>query len=124
MRSPAPTCAFALSREQASRLQRYLQDYRRHAFASLVPSLERNNALRLLQSLQSQLIVLLDHKTTRCGLLLSREAVAILRRSISELLLCSAQEPASAERDATLADLAALKGSLARFAERRQRDGA
>ncbi|MGH2478974.1 MAG: hypothetical protein ACRDHW_04895 [Ktedonobacteraceae bacterium] len=118
MSSPAPTCAFALSREQASRLQAYLQGYRCHAFASLAPSMERNNALRRLQSLQSKLIDILDHKTKPSGLVLTMEDVAILRTMAAELLLLSTREPASAERNATLADLAALKGYLARFAEK------
>lgn len=117
MTTTAPT--FALTREQASRLQGYLQEYRRYAFASLASSVERNTTLRFLQIIQSKLIDILDHKTALSGLILAAEDVAILRTITAELLLLYAREPASAGRNATLTDLAALKGYLKGFAEGR-----
>jgi hypothetical protein len=38
----------SLTREQARRLQGYVQTYRRYAFASLMPGTERNTTLRIL----------------------------------------------------------------------------
>lgn len=46
MMSTAPP--LLLSRNQAGRLQGYIQTYRHYAFASLVPSAGRNNTLRTL----------------------------------------------------------------------------
>lgn len=110
MTTIAPT--FALTREQARRLQNYLQEYRRYAFVSLAPSVERNTTLRFLQTMQSRLIDILDRRAALSGLMLTAEDVAILRTITAELLQLYAQEPASPGRNATLADLAALKGYL------------
>jgi hypothetical protein len=52
-----------LNREQSRRLQTYLQTYRRYAFVSLAPSVERNLTLRMLQAMQGKLIALLDQNT-------------------------------------------------------------
>lgn len=106
----APT--FALTREQASRLQAYLQTYRRYAFAALLPCIDRNTALRALQALQGKLIAALDQHSTPFRFVLAREDMMILRTVAAELLLLYAKEPASAQRNIILADVAALKASL------------
>jgi hypothetical protein len=104
-----------LTRDQASRLQAYLQAYRRYAFASLMPSVERNTALRILQTMQGKLIKVMDQKTALLQLVLTREEMTTLKTIITELLALYARQPESAERIATLGDLAALKISLKGF---------
>lgn len=113
MMSTAPP--LSLTQAQASRLQAYLQMYRRYAFTSLMPSIERNNTLRILQAMQGKLIDGMNQKGTLLYFLLTPEEMSILKAIIAELLLLSAREPASAERNATLTDLAALKGTLKRY---------
>ncbi len=110
MMSAAPP--LLLTCEQASRLQAYLQTYRRYAFASLAPSTGRNNTLRILQAMQGKLIDVMDQKMTPLQLMLTTEEMTTLKTIITELLVLYAREPASAERSATLADLAALRGSF------------
>ncbi len=104
-----------LTRDQASRLQAYLQAYRRYAFASLMPSVERNTILRILQAMQGKLIEVMDQKAALLQLVLTREEMTTLKTIITELLALYARQPESAERIATLGDLAALKISLKGF---------
>lgn len=113
MMSAAPPPA--LTREQISRLQAYLQTYRRYTLASLMPSATRNNTLRLLQGIQGKLIDALDQKTALLPLILTTEEITTLKAITAELLTHYAQEPASAERDGTLVDLAGLKATLERY---------
>ncbi len=110
MRSTAPP--LSLTREQASRLQAYLQTYRHYAFVSIVPSQKRNTTLRILQGIQGKLIAVIDQKTTRLSLVLTVEEMTTLRTVIEELRLLHLQEKASAERDAILLDLGALRETL------------
>ena len=93
---------FTLTREQATRLQAYIQTYRHYALTSLMPSTERNATLRGLQMLQGKLIEALDQKTTPLQLLLTREEMAVLKTTITELLTLHGRQPESAERTATL----------------------
>lgn len=110
MMSTAPP--LTLTREQASRLQTYLQTYRRYAFAALLPGAERNTTLRTLQTMQGKLIDALDQKTAPFRFVLTVDEWTILRAIITELLHLYAKEPASDQRSAILTDLAALKASL------------
>lgn len=110
MMSTAPP--LTLTREQAGRLQAYLQTYRRYAFASLMPSVERNTTLRALQAMQGKLIDIMNQKTVLLQLVLTAEELTTLKTIVTELLVLSAKEPGSAERNATLVDLAALRAML------------
>jgi hypothetical protein len=110
MMSTAPP--LLLTREQASRLQAHLQTYRRYAFASLAPSIDRNTTLRMLQTMQGKLIDVMDQKTAFLQLVLTTEEMVTLKTIITELLSLYAKEPVSAKRSAILADLAALKADL------------
>ena len=110
MMSTAPP--LSLTHDQARRLQAYLQTYRRYAFASLMPCTDRNNTLRILQAMQGKLIGVMDQNTALLTFILTTEEMTTLRTILTELLLLYAHQPASTERSATLADLAALKGSL------------
>lgn len=109
------TLPLSLTREQASRLHTYLQAYRRHAFASLPVSLERNNTLRLLQGMQGKLIAVMDQRATPLLLTVTTGEMTTLKTITTQLLLLHAREPASPERSAILADLAALKATLERY---------
>jgi hypothetical protein len=106
---------FMVTREQDLRLQAYIQTYRHYALTSLMPSTERNATLRGLQLLQGKLIEALDQKTTPLQLLLTREEMAVLKTTVTELLTLHGRQPESAERTATLGDLAGLKISLNRY---------
>src|SRR5579883_210470 len=109
-----------LTREQASRLQAYLQTYRRYALAALLPGTERNTTLRILQTMQGKLIAALDQHPVSFQLVLTTEEMTTLKTMVTEIMLLYARQPESAERLATLADLAALKASL-RSLERMRR---
>ncbi|HEU5383361.1 MAG TPA: hypothetical protein VFV38_48795 [Ktedonobacteraceae bacterium] len=104
-----------LTREQASRLQAYLQTYRRYAFAAFLPGADRNTTLRVLQMMQGKLIDAIDQKIVPFRLILTTEEMITLKAITAELLLLYTQEPASEERNAILADLAALKASLKNY---------
>jgi hypothetical protein len=110
MMSTAPP--LSLSRDQARRLQTSLQTYRHYAFASLAPSTGRNQTLRALQALQGRLIEAMDQQTARLQLILTAEEMVALKAVIMELLTFYARQPESAERVATLGDLATLRSSL------------
>src|SRR5579875_882223 len=79
MMSTAPP--LILTRDQASRLQVYLQTYRRYAFASLLPGTDRNTTLRILQTMQCKLIDVIDQKIALFLLVLSVEEMTTLRIS-------------------------------------------
>src|SRR5579883_1703420 len=101
-----------LTRDQARRLHDYIQTYRRYAFASLMPSVERNTTLRILQTMQGKLINVIDQRTALLTCVLTVEEIKTLKAMTTELLLLYAKEPISDQRGAILADIAALKASL------------
>ena len=111
----SPALPFLLTRDQATRLQTYVQTYRHYALTSLLPSTGRNTTLRVLQTVQGKLIEVMDYHTTPLQLLLDKEEMAALKTVITELLSLYATRPESAERIATLSDLAALKGCLKNY---------
>ncbi len=110
MMSTAPP--FPMNREQATRLQSYIQMYRQYAFSTLMPSVERNTTLRTLQVIQGKVIEAMDQNTPVLQVLFTREERVVLKAVASELLQLSARQPESKERLETLGDLAALKQSL------------
>jgi hypothetical protein len=110
MMSTAPL--FPMNREQATRLQSYIQMYRQYAFSTLMPSVERNTTLRTLQVIQGKVIEAMDQNTPVLQVLFTREERVVLKAVASELLQLSARQPESKERLETLGDLAALKQSL------------
>lgn len=110
MISTAPP--FFLNHAQAVRLQAYIHTYRQHAFTTMLPSIECNNMLRLVQAIQGKLIQLQTLRVDALRLVLSQEEKAALKAVIAELLHLYARQPESQERLAMLADLASLKSSL------------
>jgi hypothetical protein len=101
-----------LTCEQASRLQAYLQTYRRYTFVAHLPGVDRNTTLRTLQTMQGRLIDALDQKTAPFRLALTVEEMATLQTITTELLLLYAKGPASEQRNGILTDLAGLKTCL------------
>ena len=113
MMSVAPP--FLVTYDQAQRLQGYLYTYRHYAFTSLLPSPERNMILRVLQGLRGKLIEAMEQAIptpARLSLLLSKEERITLRSAVTELVSLYNRQAESAERIATLSDLAALEISL------------
>lgn len=111
---------FLLTRDQALRLQAYIQTYRHYALSSVLPSATRNTILRILQTIQGKVIEAIDHSTTataRISLLFTREEVTVLKTTVTELLSLYAGQPESIERIMTLSDLASLKTSLKKYEE-------
>jgi hypothetical protein len=106
----------ALTREQASRLLVYLQDYRRLALTHLAPSQERNTNQRLLQALQGKLIQEMDQPSTMHYLSVTGEEVNALRTMVRDLLQWTTREPESDRRNAKLVDLAGLKSTIEKLA--------
>lgn len=62
--------------------------------------------------MQGKLIEMMDQQTAVLQLALTAEEMATMKAVITDLLALYAKEPESAERIATLGDLAALKSSL------------
>ncbi len=65
-----------------------------------------------MQALQGKLIEALDQPIRPLQLVLSRDEVGVLNAMVNGLLTLCGEQPESAERTATLNDLAALKISL------------
>ena len=104
-----------LTRDQATRLQAYLQQYRCAIFATRLPCPDRNNTLRIVQTMQGKLIKTMDQGTALFRLFLAPEEMSTLKTLTAELLLLYARKPPGEQRDATLTYLAALKISLNHF---------
>ena len=101
-----------LTREQAARWQTCLQHYRCYAFMALFPCPHRNGTLRILQALQGKLISVADQHMPLFQLLLTAEEMLTLCTITTELLKLYAHQPESAQRNALLADVAALQAHL------------
>lgn len=106
------TSSLSVDRRRAGRLQAYLRIYRQYAFSSLLPSVERNSMLRLLQSIQGKLIGTLEQQPDTLQLMLTREEMAVLKNIVAELLLIYARQPDNGSRLAIVTDLADIKESL------------
>ncbi|HEU5380742.1 MAG TPA: hypothetical protein VFV38_35410 [Ktedonobacteraceae bacterium] len=113
MKSPAAT--LPLTQEQATRLNGYLQAYRRYTLTQVTPSSERNSRQRVLQMLQARLIGEMDRQGALFDLAVTVEEMRSLKTMIADLLTFSTREPTSPQRNATLTDLAALKATLGWF---------
>jgi hypothetical protein len=104
---------FLLHAEQAERLLRYMQVYRRHALIHLPATQERNTTLRLVQALQGKLLALKPFQSSLVQLVLSREEGTALQ-AMARGLLQMYGEPSntSADRATTLADIGRLYAYL------------
>ena len=90
-----------LTHEQAQRLATYLQAYRRHAYACLPPSIERNNALRVVQEIQSRVGDLLAEGTTLVPLTVDEQEIRVLQAVITTLMQQLVQQPLSLDARTT-----------------------
>lgn len=71
MMSTVPS--FSLTLEQATRLQGYVQTYRHYALTTLIPSTDRNNTLRVLQTIQGKIIEASDKKSALVQITFTKE---------------------------------------------------
>jgi hypothetical protein len=101
-----------LNRELAERLLLYMQEYRRSALTNMPPTQERNTVLRLIQTLQGKLLVLLDQEQPQVHLPLSKEEVVALKAMAKSLLLLYGGKTNSSDRMMTAADIGKLYAYL------------
>ena len=106
MMSTAPP--WQLSREQAERLLRYMQEYRRYTLTSMPPTQERNTILRLIQALQGRLLALIDRNVQQIDLPLVKEDAVALKAMARGLLSLYEEKPDSLERAITITDVRKL----------------
>ncbi|HEU5383708.1 MAG TPA: hypothetical protein VFV38_50550 [Ktedonobacteraceae bacterium] len=106
MMSTAPP--LQISREQAGRLLKYMQEYRRYALTSISPTQERNTTLRLVQAVQGKLLALVDQTLPQVHLSLTKEEVHALKAMTKGLLLLYGEKPDSSERTRTITDVGRL----------------
>ena len=100
--------------DQTRQVQSMLQHYRMQVLGRWLPSPERNHLLRVLQEVQSRLVVGLDQQAEMVQIVLRPEERLALRRALTDLLPQYGHEPASPERTRLLATLAVLKASIDR----------
>jgi hypothetical protein len=110
MMSTAPP--LLLNREQVERLLIYMQEYRRSALTSMPPTQERNTVLRLIQTLQGKLLILLDQEQPQVHLPLSKEEVTALKAMAKSLLLLYGGKTDSSDRAMAVADIGKLYAYL------------
>ena len=107
----APLSPLLLTSEQAQRWHEYLQAYRRQAYASVQPGVERNQTLRLLQGIQGRLLA--RRQQDAAPLHLSSEEVQSLKEVIAVLFRWYGSQPATSERLTLLIGLNELRTMLA-----------
>ncbi|GHO60383.1 hypothetical protein KSB_88580 [Ktedonobacter robiniae] len=106
---------FLLGREQAERLLRYMQDFRRSVLTSMPPTHERNTMLRLVQALQGRLLAQIDLGQAQIRLVLDTEEVSALIAMTKSLLVLSEEKPDTVDRAKTITDLGTLYAYLKRI---------
>ncbi|HEU5383622.1 MAG TPA: hypothetical protein VFV38_50120 [Ktedonobacteraceae bacterium] len=105
---------FSMNHEQAQRLVSYIQTYRRYAWEYQAPSRERNELIRLLQTVQGKLMSSMDQRNEYIWLPLAVAETAALQTMVNDLFALYGMEPASDDRNRTIADLILLKNYLKR----------
>lgn len=106
------TSPLSVDHRRASRLQAYLRIYRQYVFSALLPSVERNTTLRLLQTVQGKLIGMLEQQPDTVYLTFTQEEMAVLKNTIAALLRIYAKQSDNGNRLAIVTDLADIKESL------------
>lgn len=89
-----------------------MQEYRRSTLATTPPTQERNATLRLIQTLQGRLLVLVDQGQMPISLPLAKEEVRALKAMVKGLLFLYGEKPASADRTMTITDVGKLYAYL------------
>ena len=100
-----------LAWDEAERLLRYMQAYRRHSLACLPPTQQRNTTLRLIQTLQGRLDAQNDRSQGQVAVSLNREEAMACKTMAQSLLTHCERKGASPELATTISDL----GKLAAF---------
>lgn len=98
-----------LNRHQAAQLAAHCSAYRSYLWRCLLPSSERNQALRSIQGLQGRLEQLQEQGRADLALLLSMEEGTTLKQLFLILMQQYGTEPPSAERTQKLGELASLR---------------
>ena len=114
MSTAPPPPSFDLTQEQVQRLIAYIQVYRRFAWEWKAPTVQRNDLMRVLQGIQGTLMSGIAQPPAVVALPFTGEETTAIQQMAKELLAMYGLEPASEERNRTLADLATLRAYLAR----------
>jgi hypothetical protein len=98
-----------LSQQQVSQLLASCTLYRSHIWRTLPPSPERNQVLRLIQSVQGRLMAGQEQTRGEFTLVINQEEGRALRQMLTTVLAIYGQEPASQQRTQRLGDVAGLR---------------
>jgi hypothetical protein len=99
---------------QAMQLARYLEEYRAYAWRELAPSPERNQALRVAQSIQGRVAAWRGETQRTLLLEMSEEEQQTTRQVLVTLTRVAQLAFPSPQRQHTLSELAAFRLLLAR----------
>jgi hypothetical protein len=98
-----------LSQQQVSQLLASCTLYRSHIWRTLPPSPERNQLLRMIQSVQGRLLAGQEQAIGEFTLVINQEEGRALRQMLTTALALYGQEPPSQQRTQCLGDVAGLR---------------
>lgn len=98
-----------LSQQQVSQLLASCTLYRAHIWRTVPPTPERNQLLRVIQSLQGRLMVGQEQMVGEFSLVITPEEGRALRQMLTTVLSLYGQEPASQQRTQRLGEVAGLR---------------
>lgn len=98
-----------LSQQQVSQLMASCTLYRSHIWRTIPPSPERNQLLRVIQSIQGRLMACQEQIVGECALAINQEEGRALRQMLTAALALYGQEPASLQRTQRLGEVAGLR---------------
>lgn len=98
-----------LNRQQVTQLATHCSAYRSYLWRCLLPSPERNQALRSIQALQGRLEQLQEQGQAHLALCLSMEEGTTFKQLFLVLMQQYGTAPPSAERNQKLAELGGLR---------------
>ena len=101
--------ALHLNPSQVAHLIGYCAAYRSSLWRSVMPTPERNQAIRIIQAFQGRLEKAQEHGHASVILALSGEEGTALRQLLLGLMQHYSQEPPSAERNQKLGELGSLR---------------
>jgi hypothetical protein len=109
-----------LSQQQVSQLLASCTSYRSHIWRTIPPSPERNQVLRVIQSLQGRLVAGQEQAVGELSLVISQEEGRALRQMLTTMLTLYGQESASHQRTQRLGEVASLRLLLEQTLRQRQ----
>lgn len=98
-----------LNQQQVSQLLTFCALYRSHIWRTVQPSPERNQVLRVVQSLQGRLLAGQEQTGGELSLVLNQEEGRTLRQMLTTMLTLYGQEPSSQQRTQRLGEVAGLR---------------